>query len=96
MEAVHLSAASRQGYATDQLDMVREDDPQFVCGALLFEKQHSLHGLVYSNTALSCSSAVQAALYSMAPRLLDSERVSFSAALCAQCGVSEAGAEFLA
>jgi hypothetical protein len=81
----HLS----KGYAAEQLDMVREDELQFVCGAALLPEGHSLQDLVYTDTSLGCSSAVEAVLYGAPQRVLDGERMDFCTALCAQCGAAE-------
>jgi hypothetical protein len=48
----HLS----KGYAAEQLDMVRKDELQFVCGAALLPEGHFLQDLVYKDTSLGCSS----------------------------------------
>jgi hypothetical protein len=81
----HLS----KGYAAEQLDMVREDELQVVCGAALLPEGHSLQDLAYTDTLLGCSSAVEAVLYGASQRVLDGERMDSSTAFCAQCGAAE-------
>jgi hypothetical protein len=88
---VHLS----KGYAMKQLDMALEDDPHFVCGAAFLLEGHTLHKVVYTDTVLSCSSALEAALYGAPQRVLDGGRTTCLTALCAQCGVAELTAELM-
>jgi hypothetical protein len=88
---VHLS----KGYAIQQLNIALEDDPHFVCGAAFLLEGHTLHKVVCTDTVLSCSSALEAALYDAPQRVLDGGRTIFHIALCAQCGVAELTAELM-
>ena len=70
-------------YVSDQIDMLCEDESQFISGSVLFPRGHKLNEHVYVNQALSCADAVEQALYGTSDSTR--RRIEFSKQLCSVC-----------
>jgi hypothetical protein len=76
-------------YVLDQVAMAREDDTQWVCGAVFFPPEHRLHGMVYTSTDVQCASSVENALYGANKSKLRYKLVDFQKSLCSVCGLAQ-------
>ena len=77
-------------YVSDQIDVLCEDESQFICGSVLFPRGHKLNEHVYVNQALSCADAVEQALYGASDSTRRRIGSASSSAACAQTSLSRA------
>jgi hypothetical protein len=76
-------------YAESQLECVRNDQPQYICGSPPFPDDHSLAQLVYCNSTLACRSPVKASLCSVDDSVLLKLSGNFELTLCMRCGIRQ-------